>query len=71
MTPDWVETVGYGMYKTHKKRREKIVRMTKTLVVTSEGRYDRQTGMNIDITNKSIGGFKLSDESKAAVMMEK
>jgi hypothetical protein len=70
MTVDWVETVGYGMYKNYKKRKEKIVRMTKTLVVTAEGRYDRHTGMNIDITNKSVGGFKLSEESKAAVIQK-
>ena len=67
---EFIETVGYGMYKGHRNRREKIVRMTKTLVVTSEGRYDRKTGLNIDITNKSVGGFKMSDESKAAVMIE-
>lgn len=67
MALEFVETVGYGMYKGHRKRKERILRITKTLIVTAEGRYDRKTGMNIDITNKSIGGFKLSEESKAAV----
>jgi len=67
MNPEYVETVGYGMYKSHRNRKEKIVRMTKMLVVTEEGRYDKKTGLNIDITNKSMGGFKLSEESKLAV----
>lgn len=63
MTIEHVETIGYGLYKG-KNRKEKIVRVTKTLVVTEFGRYDKKTGLNMDITNKSVGGFKLSDKSK-------
>ena len=65
--PEWIETVGYGLYKSHRKRREKIVRVTKTLVVTEFGRYDKKTGLNIDITHKSVGGFRLSEEFKKSV----
>lgn len=56
-----VETVGYGLYKNHGTRIEEVVRITKTLIVTKFGRYDKVTGLNIDITNKTVGGFKLSN----------
>lgn len=62
-TTKTVETVGYGLYK-NKKRKEPVVRLTKTLIVTENGRYDRKSGMNIDATNKTAGGYKLSEESK-------
>lgn len=67
MNVEWVETIGYGLYKTHKNRKEKILRTTKTLVVTKFGRYDKKTGLNVDVTNKTVGGFRLSDESRAAI----
>lgn len=58
----YIETVGYGLYKNHPKRKEKVVRETKTLIVTEFGRYDKKTGLNLEITNKSVGGFRLPHE---------
>jgi hypothetical protein len=67
MSVQWVETVGHGLYKTHPRRREQIVRVTKTLVVTEFSRYDKRTGMDVDSTNRTVGGYRLSPESLAAV----
>jgi hypothetical protein len=67
MALEWVETIGHGLFKNHKNRKEKVVRVTKTLVVTEFGRYDKRTGADVDATNKTVGGFKLSEESKAAM----
>lgn len=70
MSVDHVETVGYGMYKRYRRRTEKVVRITKTLVVTDFSRYDKKTGADVDLVHKSIGGFRLSEESIAAVNSE-
>lgn len=67
MSVQWVETVGYGLYKTHPRRRERVMRITKTLIVTEFSRYNIATGLDVDLTNKSVGGYKLSDESLAAL----
>lgn len=61
---DFVETVPYGLYKNNPGRKEKVIRIMKTIVVTEFGRYDKKTGANLDITNKSVGGYKLSEQSR-------
>lgn len=70
MSVQWVETVGYGLYKTHPRRRERVMRITKTLIVTEFSRYNIATGLDVDLTNKSVGGYKLSNESLAALRGE-
>lgn len=64
---EYVDTEPFGLYKTHPSRREKVIRLTKTLVITEFGRYDRKTGKDIDIVNKTVGGYRLSPDSRKIV----
>ena len=62
-----ITTIPYGLYKNNKKREETVTRITKTLIVTEYGRYSRKDGMNIDITNKTVGGYRLSDDTMQSI----
>ena len=59
-----VKTIPFGILRTHGPRKETVVRITKTLLVTDKGKYDRKTGMPAEYYNKSVGAYKLSPEDK-------
>jgi hypothetical protein len=59
-----VKTIPFGIIRASGPRKETVVRLTKTLVITDKGRYDRKTGMTADYYNRSVGAYKLSPEDK-------
>jgi hypothetical protein len=59
-----IKAIPFGLLRANGPRKETIVRITKTLLVTDKGRYDRKTGMPADYYNKSVGAYKLSPEDK-------
>jgi hypothetical protein len=57
-------TIPFGIIRDNGSREEKIIRITKTLIVTDKSRYNRKTGMPADYYNRSVGSYKLSPKDK-------
>jgi hypothetical protein len=62
-----IYTTPTGLIKNHPKREEKIIKLTKTLIVTEYDRYDNKTGRPIKIHNKRCGWYQISDEDLKAL----
>jgi len=62
MADQYVFTIPTGLIKKNPKRKEKIIKFTKTMIVTDCNRYDKKTGKPVKITGKRYGWYEISDE---------